>query len=359
MYKSNIDTIKPYEPGKPIEEVQRELGLKKVIKLASNENPLGPSKKVLAAIQQAAKTVQLYPDGGMFRVKKALAKYHGVRPSEIILGNGSNEIIELLVRGFVSPGDQVVSSDMTFLVYPLVTQTAGGKYVQKAMKTFRYDLPALEKSVDKKTRIVFIANPNNPTGSYVTDAELDLFIESVPKDTIICLDEAYVDFVEAKDFPKSLKYLKKENVIILRTFSKSYGLAGLRLGYGLANERLIGYLHKIRQPFNVNSLAQAAGEAALTDQAYLKQTQATVFKGRKFLQDQFKALGLYFVPSQANFVLVCVKKNSKDLFQKLLRRGVIVRDMTAYGLNEWIRVSVGTMAENQLFIRELKKLLAK
>ena len=359
MYKSNIDTIKPYEPGKPIEEVQRELGLKKVIKLASNENPLGPSKKVLAAIQQAAKTVQLYPDGGMFRVKKALAKYHGVKPSEIILGNGSNEIIELLVRGFISPGDHVVSSDMTFLVYPLATQTAGGKYIQKAMKTFRYDLPALEKSVDKKTRVVFIANPNNPTGSYVSEAELDLFIESVPKDVIICLDEAYVDFVEAKDFPKSLKYLKMENVIILRTFSKSFGLAGLRLGYGLANERLIGYLHKIRQPFNVNSLAQAAGEAALGDQAYLKQTQKVVFQGRKFLQDQFKAMGLYFVPSQANFVLVCVKKNAKDLFQKLLRKGVIVRDMTAYGLNEWIRVSVGTMAENQLFIRELKKLLGK
>ena len=295
MYKSNIDSIKPYEPGKPIEEVQRELGLKKVIKLASNENPLGPSKKVLAAIQQAAKNVHLYPDGGMFRLKKSLAKYLGVKTSELIIGNGSNEIIEFLVRGFVSPGDQVVSSDMTFLVYPLATQAAGGKYVQTAMKTFRYDLQALAKAVDKKTRVVFIANPNNPTGSYVTDAELDQFIDSVAKDVIICLDEAYVDFVNAKDFPKSLKYMKKENVIVLRTFSKSYGLAGLRLGYGLANERLIGYLHKIRQPFNVNSLAQAAGEAALADTAYLKQTQKVVFLGRKFLESQFKAMGLYFI----------------------------------------------------------------
>jgi len=358
IYRDNIDTIKPYEPGKPIEEVQRELGLKKVIKLASNENPLGTSKKVLAAITRAAKDAYLYPDGGTYRIKKNLSKFLGVKQTEIILGNGSNEIIEFLLRGFVLPGDHVVSSDMTFLVYPLATQVAGGKYIQTAIKNFRYDLTAMAKAVDKRTRLVFIANPNNPTGSYVSESEVDQFIASVPKDVIICLDEAYADFVEAKDYPNSLKYLKKENIIVLRTFSKSYGLAGLRLGYGLANERLIGYLHKIRQPFNVNSLAQAAGEAALEDQAYLKQTQRVVFQGRKFLQDQFKAMGLYFIPSQANFVLVCVKQNSRELFQALLRRGIIIRDMTAYGLNEWIRVTVGTMPENQLFIRELKKLLS-
>ncbi len=357
MYKTHIDTIKPYEPGKPIDEVQRELGLSKVIKLASNENPLGPSKKVLAALQKAAKSVHLYPDGGMYRLKKALAKYSGVKTSELIIGNGSNEIIEFLVRGFVEPGDHVVSSDMTFLVYLLATQAAGGKYIHVPMKNFRYDLAAFAKKIDKKTRVVFIANPNNPTGSYVTDEEIDRFIDSVPKDIIICLDEAYVDFVEAKDFPKSLKYLKRDNIIVLRTFSKSFGMAGLRLGYGLANERLIGYLHKVRQPFNVNSLAQAAGEAAVGDKTYLAQTKKVVSRGRKFLEKQFKDMGLYYIPSQANFVLVCVKQNARDLFQKLLRRGVIVRDMAAYGLNEWIRVTVGIQAENQLFVSELKKIL--
>ncbi|MBI4398980.1 MAG: histidinol-phosphate transaminase [Candidatus Omnitrophica bacterium] len=359
-YKSHIEAIQCYEPGKPIEEVQRELGLRNVIKLASNENPLGPSKKVIAAIQKAGRSVHLYPDGGMFRLKKALAKYHEVKPSEIIVGNGSNEIIELLVHGFIEPGDAVVSSDLTFLVYPLATQAAGGKYIHLPMKNFRYDLRALAKAVSVKTRLVFIANPNNPTGSYVSQEELDRFIDSTPPNVIICLDEAYVDFTDAKDFPRSLDYIKKkrrQNVVLLRTFSKSFGLAGLRLGYGLANETLIGYLHKIRQPFNVNSVAQAAGEAALADTAYLSQTRNIVLQGRNFLESQFRGLGLYYVPSQANFVLVCVKKNAREIFQKLLKRGVIVRDMRAYGLNEWIRVTVGKPAENRLFVRELKKIL--
>ncbi len=358
IYKEFINSIKPYEPGKPIEEVQRELGLSKVIKLASNENPLGPSRKVVQAILKASKSVHLYPDGGMYRLKKAISKKVGLKTSEIIIGNGSNEIIEFLVKGFVGLEDKVISSDMTFLVYPLVTQTAGGNYVQIPMKNFRYDLPSIAKAIDKKTKLVFIANPNNPTGTYVTDSELEEFINKVPDNVIICIDEAYIDFVEAKDYPKSLKYLKKDNVIVLRTFSKSYGLAGLRLGYGLANERLIGYLHKIRQPFNVNSLAQAAGEAALADNTYLTQTKKVVLQGRKYLQDEFKRLGLYFIPSQANFVLVCVKRNSKELFQKMLKRGVIVRDMTAYGLNEWIRITIGTMNQNKQFIQELKRFLA-
>jgi len=356
-YKENIDKIKPYEPGKPIEDVKRDLKLKKVIKLASNENPLGPSKKAIAALRLEAASVQLYPDGGVYELKRAIAKHHKVKPTEVIVGNGSNEIIEFLVKGFVSTGDRVVSSDITFLVYPLVTQTQGADYTPVAMRTFKYDVAGILKAIDKRTKLIFIANPNNPTGSYISEKELAELIQKVPKDIIICIDEAYVDFVNAPDFPKTLKYLKKNNVIILRTFSKAFGLAGLRLGYGLANERLIGYLHKIRQPFNVNTLAQKAGIAALADKAHLKQTQKVVIEGRCYFEKQFKDLGLFCVSSQANFVLVCVKTNSQRLFKDLLKRGIIVRDMVAYGMNEWIRVTVGTMAENRLFIKELKQVL--
>ncbi len=359
MYKKYVDSIHPYEPGKPIDEVQKQYRIKKVIKLASNENPLGVSRKAIDAIKKNAGLVNVYPDGGIQELKKAIAKYHKVKPAQIIVGNGSNEIIEFLIRGFVREGDCVVSSDISFLVYPLVTQVAGAEYVSVPMKNFKYDLMALSRKIDKSTKVVFIANPNNPTGTYVNGENLKNFLEDIPKSVVVCVDEAYFDFVTAKDYPNTLKLIDKYNLIVLRTFSKSYGLAGLRLGFGVANERLISYLHKIRQPFNVNHLAQVAGIAALTDKTFLKQTQKVVVDGRNYLEKQFKAMGLFYIESEANFVLVCVKTSSKKLFQALLKKGVIIRDMAAYGMNEWVRVSVGTMAENRIFIKELKSLLGK
>lgn len=360
-YKDYIRQISPYEPGKPIEEVQRELGLKRVIKLASNENPLGTSKKVLKAVKNAASRLYLYPDGGAYHLRKKMAAHLALNENQLIFGNGSNEIIELLVKGFVSPGDKVLSSECSFLVYPLVTKTLGGRFIASPMRDYRYDLKALVSLVDEKTKLIFIANPNNPTGTYIRRDEMTDFLDQIPPHVIVCLDEAYIDFVDAQDFPDGMFYVKldKPNVIVLRTFSKSYGLAGLRLGFGAACPELIQYLHKVRQPFNVNSIAQWAGVAALEDAEYLKKTRALVLEGREYFYHKFQKLGLDYVPSQANFVLVNVGHDAEVIFGALLKRGVIVRSMRPYGLNQSIRVTVGLPRENRVFIRELGNLMKK
>ncbi len=361
IFKDYIREIIPYEPGKPIEEVERELGLKRVIKLASNENPLGTSKKVLKEIKRFAKQVHLYPDGGAYRLKKKLAATLGVAEKEIVVGNGSNEIIEFLVKGFVREGDSVISSATSFLVYPLVTKICGGRFVEVPMKNWRYDLKAMASLVSETTRLIFIANPNNPTGTYVAREELNDFLEKIPPRVIVCLDEAYRDFVDADDFPDGLFYVKlgRPNVIALRTFSKSHGLAGLRIGYGVGCVELIEYLEKVRQPFNVNSVAQCAAMAALDDDAYLEKARRIVSEGRNFFYDKFKKLGLEYLPSQANFVLVDVGYDAGQVFQALLKKGIIVRSMKPYGLRQHIRVTVGLRTENQAFIRALKKLVKK
>ncbi len=360
-YKDYIREISPYEPGKPIEEVQRELGLKRVIKLASNENPLGTSKKVLKEIRKAAEKIHLYPDGGAYHLRKKVAGRLGVNENQLIFGNGSNEIIELLVKGFVGPGDRVLSSAISFLVYPLVVKTLGGQFIGAPMKDFRYQLKTIASLVDERTRLIFIANPNNPTGTYVRRDELNDFFDQVPPQVIVCLDEAYIDFVDVQDFPDGLFYVKldRPNVIVLRTFSKSYGLAGLRLGYGVACAELIQYLHKIRQPFNVNSMAQWAGATALDDVEYLEKTKKLVREGREFFYKKFQKLGLDYLPSQANFVLVNVSHDAESVFKALLKRGLIVRSMRAYGLTQHIRVTVGLPRENRIFIHELGKLVKK
>lgn len=360
-YKDPIREISPYEPGKPIEEVQREYGLKRVVKLASNENPLGTSKKVRKEIQRFASQVHLYPDGGAYYLTGKLAERLGVSERQLIIGNGSNEIVEFLVKGFVREGDRVLSSETSFLVYPLVTQTLGGRFVAAPMKDFRYNLKAIASLVDDRTRLVFIANPNNPTGTYVRRQEFGEFLEAMPPHVIVCLDEAYIDFVDAADFPDGLFYVKldKPNVVILRTFSKSHGLAGLRIGYGVGRPELIQYLHKIRQPFNVNSMAQRAAVAALDDEAYGERTRQIVREGRKYFYVQFEKMGLDYVESQANFVLVDVGYDGEKVFRALLKKGVIVRSMKPYGLGHCLRVSVGLPRENRLFARELAKLIRK
>ena len=361
LFKEYIQQIVPYEPGKPIEEVERELGLLHVTKLASNENPLGPSRKALRAMRAALRKVYLYPDGASFELKQRLSKEFGLGADQFVIGNGSNEIIELLARGFLNEGDRVISSDSSFLVYPLITQSCGASYVSVPMKDFRFDLKGILDQIDERTKLIFIANPNNPTGTYVRSDEVEDFLSKVPKDVIVCFDEAYIDFVEAKDFPYLLFHVKanKPNIILLRTFSKSYGLAGLRVGYGIASQEMIKYLEKVRQPFNVNRLAQIAATAALDDQRFLWRTKRLVSRGRLYLYRKFTQMGLSFVPSEANFVLVNVGRDAKKISEAMLKKGVIVRAMNAYGLNTYIRVTIGTRFELMRFIHALKRVLKK
>lgn len=358
-FKSFIECIRPYEPGKPIEETRRELGLKKVVKLASNENPFGPSRRALEALKKRLTEVSLYPDGSGRSLRVAIARSLSLDPSQIVLGNGSNEMIELVVKGFVREGDNVVGSETSFLVYPLVTQSAGAGFREVPMRGLRYDLASMLKAIDKRTRLVFVANPNNPTGTYVTEREVTDFLSAVPDHVLVCFDEAYADFVDAEDFPKTLLYVKagRPNCMVLRTFSKSYGLAGLRIGYGAAGTALIDYLHKIRQPFNVNVAAQIAAEAALEDKDFLSKSQALARKGRRYFLEAFESMGLRVTPSQANFVLVDMGFDAREVFARLLQRGFIVRPMGAYGLKSCVRVTVGLERDCRAFVRVLKRVL--
>jgi len=361
-FKKNIQDIKPYEPGKPIKELQREYGMRHVIKLASNENPLGPSGKAIRAMRAAIRDVHLYPEGSCHYLLTRLSEELEIDPAHLIFGNGSNEIIELLARGFLSEGDEVISSEMTFLVYPILSQVCGAKFVTVPMtKDYRYDLEAILGAITPKTKLIFIANPNNPTGTYVTAGEVEDFLSKVPANVVVCFDEAYVDFVEAEDFPKMLTYVKagRPNVVVLRTFSKAYGLAGLRIGYGAASKELVAYLHKVRQPFNVNSLAQVAATAALDDSFFRWRTKWLVVRGRKFYYRKLKKLGLGYLPSQANFILVNMKSDGQEVYQYLLRQGMIVRPMGAYKLPDWIRITIGRRSQNVELIRLLKGYLTK
>lgn len=350
-----IEALVPYPPGKPMEELERELGIKGSIKLASNENPLGPSPKAVDAVSKALKNLHRYPDGGCYYLKERLAKRLGVKPENLIIGNGSNEIIELVVRTFLRPGEEAVMGNPSFAVYPLVIPVAGGKSVLVPLKNLTHDLDAMADAITEKTKIVFIANPNNPTGTMVAKKELDRFCARMPEDVILVLDEAYYEFVTSKDFPNSFEYLKEgRNVVILRTFSKIYGLAGLRIGYGIAPEKLVFYMNKVRQPFNVNSLAQIAAMAALDDDGHLKRSQQNNREGLAYLFGELKAMGLEYVPTQANFFLIKVGKG-KEIYDALLRQGVIVRPMASYGLGEYIRVTVGTAEENKRFVEAIRK----
>jgi len=356
LVSDEIEALIPYPPGKPIEEVERELGIKNSIKLASNENPLGPSPKAVDAVSRALKNLHRYPDGGCFYLKEKLAKHLKVKPENLMIGNGSNEIIELVIRTFLKPGEEAIMGNPSFAVYPLAVPAAGGKAVLVPLKNLTHDLDAMADAITGRTKIIFIANPNNPTGTIVTKAQLKRFMGRLPDGVILVLDEAYYEFVTDPEFPKSLDYLREgRNVVILRTFSKIYGLAGLRIGYGVAPERLVFYMNKVRQPFNVNSLAQVAAMAALEDEEHLKRSQKNNIDGLDFLFNEVKAMGFDGVPTQANFFLVKVGKG-KEVYDVLLRQGVIVRPMSSYGLDEYIRVTVGLPEENKRFVETLKKI---
>ena len=347
-----------YEPGKPIEETARELGAKAddIIKLASNENPLGPSPKALAAMRAALELANLYPDGGGFYLREALSAKLGIECDQIILGAGSNEIIEFLGHAFLDRGDEIVTSEHAFVVYKLVAAGFGARTIEAPSPDLRHDIDAILAAITPKTRLIFIANPNNPTGTLLTQEEIDRFMGSVPERVVVVFDEAYFEYLN--DPPDTLRFVHHgRNVVVLRTFSKIQGLASLRVGYGIARPELIRVLHKTRQPFNVSGLAQAAALAGLQDSEHLQMTKQITDQGRDYLQNEFAAMSLRFVPSAGNFVMVNVGDGAR-VFRELLARRIIVRALKGYDLAEWVRISIGTMEQNERCVAALKEVLA-
>ena len=352
-----IQRLAPYPPGMPLEELEREYGITGSIKLASNENPFGPSPRALAAIAAALGNLHRYPDGSGFYLRHALAKRIGVAADAIILGNGSNDIIELAVRAFLRPGDEAVMADQAFVVYQMVVQAAGALARRVPLKRFTHDLEAIAAAIGPATRLVFLANPNNPTGTIYKRDEWEDFLESVPAHVLVVADDAYAEFVEDPDYPDSLAYQRRDRLLLtLRTFSKIYGLAGLRVGYGVGPLEVIEVLHRIRQPFNVNALAQVAALAALDDTAHVERTRRNNRDGLAYLRAACEQLGRPYVPSWANFLLIDVGE-APHVYEELLKRGVIVRPMDVYGFSRHLRVTVGTPAENQRFVESLAAVL--
>ncbi len=350
-----LEHLPVYQPGRPIEEVAREMRLpvRQIIKLASNENPLGPSPAALAAMKKTLRQLHLYPDGNAFYFKRKLASKLRVEPANLVLGNGSNDIIEFLGHALMGPGVDVVVSQYCFAIYPIVAKLLGAKVVTVPAKNYGHDLPAMLKAVTVNTKVVFVANPNNPTGTLARSADVRRMVEETPPNVVLVMDEAYIEFLDKPlDLIPLVRSGKKPNVILMRTFSKIHGLAGLRLGYGIGHPTFIAALEKIRQPFNINSLAQAAGLAALDDTAHVRKTRQNNAVGRKFWEAALSAMGLEYVPTSANFILARVVQGRR-VFDALQRRGVITRPMDGYQLPEWIRISIGTPAENRRCARAL------
>jgi len=347
----------PYEPGKPIEETARELGIEvdEIIKLASNENPLGPSPKAKAAMIAEVECAHLYPDGGGYHLRTALAEKHGVAFENIVLGNGSNEIIELLCHSFLKPGAALIAAEHAFVVYKLMATLFGADYIEVPDPGFVHDLVAMKAAITPETRLLFIANPNNPTGTLVGQEEIDTFMEDLPDHVVVVFDEAYHEFLE--DAPDAIRYVREErNVCVMRTFSKAQGLSALRIGYGITSSSVAGLLNRSRQPFNANAIAQAGALAAIQDEEHIKATVENNAAGLRFFENAFADRGWEFVPSHANFVLVNVEDGDR-VFSELLKKGIIVRAMRGYKLPEWVRISIGTEEQNRRCLEELDLLL--
>jgi histidinol-phosphate aminotransferase len=357
LVRKNILNITPYIPGRPIEEVKRQLGLKDIVKLASNENPLGPSPRAVNAIKRAILKINRYPDGSCFYFKNALAKKFRLRAENFICGNGSDELIDIIIKTFVEEDEEILTADVTFLEYEIISKINNRQIITVPLKYFKYDLEAIKRRINKKTKLIFISNPNNPTGTYVTSYEVEEFFRDMPEDLIVVLDEAYDLFVDADDFPNSLSYLNSKNIIIMKTFSKSYGLAGLRVGFAISRPHFIQSMDRARPPFNVNTLAQAAAIAALEDKKFFRKTKDTILREKRYLYGSLDKLGIPYIHSVANFILMDVGRDGMAVFRDMLKFGVIVRDMKQYGLKNFIRVTIGTHRENERFIKVLKKIL--
>jgi len=354
-----ISDIKPYVPGKPVEELERELGIKDSVKLASNENPLGPSPMAIKAAldllvnSRSSNSLNRYPDGSGYYIKKALVEKFSVTSDQLILGNGSNELIDIAVRTFLQPGDEAIMADPSFVVYPMSVRAAGGTAVRIPLKNYTHDLDAIADAVSRRTKIVFVANPNNPTGTLNKQGEFDRLMERLPDGVLIVVDEAYCEYVTDPEYADSFKHFRQgRDILILRTFSKIYGLAGLRIGYGIAGEEIISQMNKLRPPFNTNSIAQNAALLALKDDDHIKSTKTLNEQGKKYLYKELDSLGMAYVPTEANFIYIPLKQDSNILYNKLLRQGIIVRPM---GPQE-IRVTIGLPEENRKFVEALRKI---
>jgi len=349
----------PYQPGKPIEELERELGIAGSIKLASNENPLGPSPRALEAIHDALGGMHRYPEGGGHELVRKIAAKIGVSPERVVIGNGSNEIIELLVRAFLRPGDEAIFAHPSFAVYPLVVKAAGGAGRAVPLRNLTHDLPAMSRAITPRTKIVFVCNPNNPTGTAVTKEAFEAFLREVPDRVIVAADEAYFEYMDDPARVDSLQYHDSGKIVVtLRTFSKCYGLAGLRIGYGVGHPLLVDYLNRVRQPFNTNLLAQVGAMAALDDEGHLRASVENNRRGKVALYEGLGALGIACTRTQANFLLVHLPKgNGQEVYERLLRLGVIVRPMGSYDLPGTVRVTVGTPEENTRFLAALREVL--
>jgi histidinol-phosphate aminotransferase len=356
---SYIETLKPYVPGKPIEETEREYGITGVIKLASNENPLGPSPLAITALAQAAQSVHRYPDGTSYYLVQKLASFLEINPDELFVASGSNEIIELLIRTFTVPEDEALLCEGSFLMYKVALQAHGRSFVEVPMREgYRYDLPAMAERIGPRTRIIFLANPDNPTGTAFSRAELDAFLARVPRECFVVLDEAYFEYVDWSDYPNGKDYFRRlPNLVVLRTFSKIYGLAGIRLGYGMMQRELTAYLHRTRMPFNLTSLAQAAGMAAVDDLEHVRTTRETTHRGLRYLEKELSHLGVTVPPSHANFVFADFGRPAAPIYEQLLRRGIITRPIPAYGFPNALRISVGLRAHNERLVKELTEVL--
>lgn len=352
--------ITPYSPGKSSQEVMEELGLTEVIKLASNENPLGPSPKAIAAMQQVLGESHIYPDPVCRDLTLALARKLDVSPESIVIGRGSDEVIHMAGLAFVNPGEEVLYSQYPFALYPFTAHLCNAVAKEVPGRGFDHDLPAMADAIGPQTKLVFLGNPCNPTGTVVRRAEVEAFMERVPEGVIVAFDEAYFEYVDDPDYPDCLQYVREgRDVLVMRTFSKAYGLAGLRVGYGIAGPRVMEGLILAREPFNVSTVAQVAALAALDDPEHVQRSVALVEEGRDYLYAQFEALGLPYVPTQGNFMLVDTGLDSKEVFGGLMRRGITVRTGDIFGLPTYIRVTFGTMPQNEAFVAALREIIGK
>jgi histidinol-phosphate aminotransferase len=358
LARQGISEIVSYVPGKSIEEVRKEIGAKRWIKLASNENLLGPSPKAIAAIRNELPKIYMYPDGPCSVLREALAKKFSLPESMVVISNGADNLILMIANAFVDEGDEVVMADPTFPVYTNATQIMGGKVVKVKLKDFTHDLDAMLKKINKKTKLVFVCNPNNPTGTIVFQDSFNHFLSKLPKHVIVVLDEAYGDFVEDPFYPSGLDYIKeRKQVVVLRTFSKVYGLAGLRIGYALGREDIVDCLYQVRDPFPVHRLAQVAAVAALNDQDHAIRSIQFVYEGKRYLYRELDRMNLIYVPSEANFIFIDFERDSEKVFQALLREGIIIRPGKIWGYPTCARVTIGRAEDNQRFIKALKKIL--
>ena len=357
LVRPSVRGLHPYEPGKPVEEVQRELNLRNVIKMASNENPLGSSPLAVKAVKSGLGKLHFYPDGSGYYLRKKLSAFLDVGEDSIILGNGSDEIIQIIAETFLNEGEEVVISDPSFVIYRMAVRIMNGNCRLVKLKNYQYDMAAMTDAAGNKTKLIFIANPNNPTGTMVSGDEIKSFLEKVPEEVIVIFDEAYFEYIERDDFPETIDYIKNgKTVICLRTFSKIYGLAGLRIGYGIACPEIITEMNRVRHPFNSNSIAQIAAAAALDDEEHVRKSREVNSTGRVFLYRELDRRDISYIPSEANFILIKVGDGS-NVVEALLRKGIIVRGMDGYNLPDFIRLTIGIEKENRRFIEELDEIL--